>query len=215
METMDQPMTPPASPSPTPPASAPKRPKMLIIAAAVALVAVGILYALMREQSDTTSSRASQTPRPTAVVPAGWQSYQDSSHGFTVYYPDGLAAGAVAPNSVLGTAQNPVGGTYVGPLVVVPLTTDAMKKSADAYFDQFVKSAQQPGSTCQGVTFPVARFVVHCEGEGGPATYAYIMGDEYDLFIDGYSRGYSSAGQQLGDISNADEDILIQTLKVQ
>jgi hypothetical protein len=145
------------------------------------------------------------------VVPSDWKVYTNDKHGFTVQYPSNLKAGSISDNSILGTFQVPVRGYFVGPLVFVVLKDADLKKDAKELFDNVYNTAKNPTSM-EGTEVPVEckiildtdkKKVVGCAGEGGDAKYAYISGANYDVFVDGYTKGYSQ--QDVGKIKDDKE----------
>jgi|GEM_PF-2950913 hypothetical protein len=154
------------------------------------------------------ANQTTQTPATqNAVIPADWKTYTNDKHGFSVKYPSAMKAGSVSSNSVLGTYQVPVKGLHVGPLVLIALEDAGLKKQAQDYFAGYYNEAVNPAPT-QPADGPgpiactldkvsnsnvVSIKSVTCSGEGGGAKYAYITGKSYDVFIDGYSKGYDNA----------------------
>lgn len=133
---------------------------------------------------------------------AGWKTYDNTKYSYEVKYPANLSAGKISTNSVLGDFQNPVPGFDVGPLVFVTLKADLRKAGAD-YFNESYNLALHPlaptpdgpvvGCTIDKITNPNVQVQsVACTGEGGPARYALIKGKDYDVFVDGYSKGFDS-----------------------
>ena len=102
-------------------------------------------------------------------------------------------------------------------MVFIVLRDAELKQEATNYFEataQAVNSAQAgiegPAVSCKmdSVTNPNAQVrSVSCVGEGGPARYAYIKGSGYDVFVDGYSKGYAEA--DVGNFTSEDDYLKI------
>lgn len=193
---------------------------ILIIMVVVAVAALLFGFLVMRQRINTmpTSKTSSDTnpadsqiqdqPPQVSADLAGWKTYTNDKYSFQLQYPPALSAGAVSKNSVLGTFQVPVKGFHVGPLVLVVLKDASLKQQAFEYFDSYYQEALHPQSTmppAEGGLPPSACTIekivnanvtnirsVSCTGEGGAARYAYISGPAYDVFVDGYSKGYDT-----------------------
>ncbi len=159
-------------------------------------------------------------PKKDAVVPTSWPVYTNDKYSFSVSYPPSLQAGAVSKNSVLGTYQVPVRGFHVGPLVFVVLKDSALKQDAQDYFNASYDLAlhpqpSEPGSpsvSCKGESITTQIKSVSCSGEGGDAKYAYIKGTDFDVFVDGYSKGYDK--QDYGSFqTDTDYDAILSSFK--
>ncbi len=199
-----------------------------MLAAAAAAIGFGLYVISQRinsplpqEQSDSnqtpSADEQTDTEQNTSVASTvGWKTYSNDKHAFTVQHPPYLKAGAVSDNSVLGTFQVPVRGFHVGPLVLVALKDKSLAKDAMDYFNGVYNAAlnpqPQPGAEAGAVVCTVDKIAnpnvvsiksVSCEGEGGPAKYAYITGKSYDVFVDGYSKGYDNSGS--GDFTNTSD----------
>jgi hypothetical protein len=83
------------------------------------------------------------------------------------------------------------------------LKGDLRKTGAD-YFNESYNLALHPVKPAQGeptVACTIDKISnssvtvksVSCSGEGGPARYALIVGTDYDVFVDGYSKGFDNA----------------------
>ena len=167
------------------------------------------------QTADQNSDQTTVPPTPEVNLSStvGWKTYTNDKHGFSIQYPSSLKAGSVSDNSVLGTFQVPVRGLHVGPLVIVALEDKTLKKDAQDYFDSYYNEAQNPRPAAPGEPSMACSIdkvtnsqvvgikSVSCNGEGGAARYAYITGKTYDVFIDGYSKGYDS--QDNGSIASA------------
>jgi hypothetical protein len=99
---------------------------------------------------------------------------------------------------VLGTYDEPVGGTLVGAVVIITANTPGMKSTAAQYFNGYKDLAINPAPVgdelaveCQYAEVAPGKEVVSCNGEGGPALYGLVKGPKFDMFLDGYSRGFS------------------------
>lgn len=145
------------------------------------------------------------TPAPVQTsLPAGWLTYVNSKYGFQLQYPPNLKVGTVSGNSVLGTYSAPIKGFHVGPLVLVVLKDASLKKIGSDYFNGFYNPSPAaapadqslPAASCKTDKITNTQVTsiksVSCTGEGGAGTYAYIQGPSYDVFVDGYSKGYDS-----------------------
>ncbi|MEO8066033.1 MAG: hypothetical protein ABI643_04295 [Candidatus Doudnabacteria bacterium] len=159
-------------------------------------------------QTDQTlaDKPADQAQIDMAAAIAGWKVYANDKHGFQLNYPPNLKVGSISKNSVLGTFQAPVKGFHVGPLVLVVLKDPTIKQTAVDNFNGSYNEALHPQASAGGeapvtvcavdkVSNPdvVSIKSVSCTGEGGAARYAYIQGQAYDVFVDGYSKGFDSA----------------------
>lgn len=207
-----------------------KNKKILVIMLACSVVALGFGFFVMRsrtsplpeKQADNTQATTTPTPQPEPVTPVeettvstvGWKTYANDKHGFSVDYPTQLKAGSISDNSVLGTFQVPVRGYHVGPLVLVVLKDADIKKDAKTMFDGVYNSAKNPvpaeGSEvapveCKIVLDTADKKAVTCNGEGGAAKYGYITGPAYDVFVDGYTKGYDT--QENGNLKDDKEFI--------
>lgn len=201
---------------------------MLIVAAAAMLVSFIVIR--QRGQNPPPGAPQTSTDNSTNVVPAqtqalpttpdqtsslvGWLTYVNSKYGFQLQYPPNLKVGTVSGNSVLGTFQAPIKGFHIGPLVLVVLKDTSLKKIGSDYFKGFYNPNPSPAPADQG-SLPAATCTtnkitntlvaslksVSCTGEGGAGSYAYIQGPSYDVFVDGYSKGYDS--QDFGSLTKA------------
>lgn len=133
-----------------------------------------------------------------------WKTYKNNQYGFEFKYPLKLNnVGEEAPNSVLGSADNPVKGIYVGSLVFVVLDSNNLRNEGRDYFDRYYnynnlnnatneEESEEGGMTCSSEivkNYLFTRFV-KCHGGGGGGAYALIKGDEFDIFVDWYSGGF-------------------------
>lgn len=189
-------------------------PVTIMVAAAIGLFAIGFLVLRQRAQqtyetaaskpSDQTQQQSSdQTqPAPANDAAANWSTYSNSKYAYQVKYPPTMKAGAVSDNSALGTAQSPVKGYHVGPLVFVTLK-GALRQQGASYFQESYNLALHPVTPAPGespVTCTIDKInnpnvtvqSVSCNGEGGPERYALIKGSDYDIFVDGYTGGYDN-----------------------
>ncbi len=171
--------------------------------------------------TNTTPAPAPQpeaTPDVSLVSTTSWKVYENDKHVFSIKYPSNLKAGSISDNSVIGTFDAPVRGFHVGPLVLVVLKDAEVKKEANDYFNGVYNAALNPPPADQEVaveckidtvTNPNAVSIksVSCTGEGGAAKYAYIQGPNYDVFVDGYSKGYDS--QSNGELASAAEYLTV------
>jgi hypothetical protein len=161
------------------------------------------------QEMESENSEEQENPEPEQIVissTSGWKTYDNEKHQFTLKYPANLTAGSISDNSVLGTFDAPVRGFHVGPLVLVVLKDATLKKDAQDLFNNLYETASNP-KVVDGEAVPpiechtqnvtntnvVSIRSVSCDGEGGPARYAYIGGKSYDVFVDGYSKGYDNA----------------------
>ncbi len=212
---------------------------VLIIMLACAAVAVGFGFLVMsqrtsrlpsEDQTQNNNQQQQEEQKPVeeetqTVSTTGWKVYVNDKHGFNIQYPTTLKAGSISDNSVLGTFQVPIRGYHVGPLVFVILKDAEIKKDAQELFNNVYNAAVNPPSG-EGAEVPpveckidkvtntnvVSLKAVSCNGEGGPAKYAYIQGAAYDIFVDGYSKGYDQ--QNNGEIPNiADYVTILSTFK--
>ncbi len=147
---------------------------------------------------DTVTEEEAPTPPP--AEEDGLNTYTNTEYGFSFSYPDGVAVGKESPNSSLGEAEIEVPGIYVGHYVFVVADTAKLKADAKAYINPLVQISEEPieespegpSVSCKITeidnTNPIT--VVSCIGEGGPATYGLIDGPDFDVFVDGYSRGW-------------------------
>ena len=146
---------------------------------------------------------------PVDAVAQQWPTYRNEEYGFEIQYPSSARAGYPAANSVLGTADSPVGGIHVGSLVLVVTQDQALRKRAQEYYDGYrqraeepaeaVEEGEMPGIGCDTGTIQTPQRLieyVECGGEGGYAFYALIKGGDRDIFVDGYSDGYGSGSRE-------------------
>ncbi|HEX9503573.1 MAG TPA: hypothetical protein VF974_04610 [Patescibacteria group bacterium] len=209
--------------------------KILIIMLACAGVAMGFGFFVIRSRSgplptpQTNVTDQKTTPAPVVkdvpkqdapVVTTDWKVYTNDKHGFSISYPPYLKAGSVSDNSVLGTYQVPVRGLHVGSLLLIALKDPSVKKSAVELFQGVYDAAKNPKPAIGAEVAPVECKIeldtakiraVSCNGEGGAARYAYITGTAYDVFVDGYSKGYDK--QDNGNLKDADFKTILSTFK--
>jgi|SRR3989344_583781 len=137
----------------------------------------------------------------------GWETYENSRYNFNLEHPPGLTVGITAPNSVLGTYDEPVAGIFVGNYVFISQANySGSFKEYFGYFydeafttqkqmDEYFENAEGPAAAClkddyQNPTVTIK--AVTCAGEGGGAFYALLEGNHDLVFIDGYSGGYAA-----------------------
>lgn len=151
---------------------------------------------------DLESVIASATFTQTDVSADGNKIYTDKNRSYSFTYSSNVAVGAKANNSVLGTADINVPGIYVGNYVFVVADTQTLRNEAEEYFGKLADTAKNPPPVEPGfpsieckletVENSVNIQLVSCTGEGGPAVYGLVKGTSYDIFVDGYSRGWDS-----------------------
>ncbi len=156
------------------------------------------------------------------AVSATNKTYANAQYGFSFEYPLSVEVGSVAKNSTLGTADIAVPGIYVGNYVFVTANTDKLRKDSNEIVDQMVAVAKNPPPQEEGfptisckaetVKNAVSIQLVSCTGEGGPAVYGVIKGTMYDIFIDGYSKGWDNS-KQLKNLSYEDLKKILETFK--
>lgn len=156
-----------------------------------------------------------------------WKTYKNNQYGFEITYPNKLNnVGEKAPNSVLGDADNPVGGIYVGPLVFVVLDSNNLRNEARDYFDRYYnynnlnnatkeEESEEGGMTCSSEIIKNYLFTryVKCHGGGGGGAYALIKGDEFDIFVDWYSGGFKNGFGDIIGLSKEEAKEIISTFK--
>jgi hypothetical protein len=133
---------------------------------------------------------------------ASVKTYTNTQYGFSFDYPKAVEVGKMSSNSSLGTADVKVPGVFVGSYVFVVANTNQLRADAEDYYNSLAEAADNPPSPEQLAEGPaifcekstvknaVSIQLVSCQGEGGPATYGLIKGPNYDIFVDGYSRGW-------------------------
>ncbi|MDP3795121.1 MAG: hypothetical protein Q8R13_04325 [bacterium] len=169
-------------------------------------------------QQDTTIEvhtlgRLSSSPSPTpATDTSNWKTYRNEEYGFALRHPPYLGAGAPSENSVLGTAEEPVPGIYVGTVVFVIAEDDLLKKATIDYFATLKNFADHPEQyqeqvSCVRQAIPkptVSVELLRCNR----AFYGLIKGGSYDIFVDGYSRGFNTVqAEMMGEFKNFDKEI--------
>ena len=191
---------------------------IIMISAAVVFLAIGFLVVRQRTKSEPAPNPANQetsqtpqeptnnqelTPPAGSVEIAGWKTYANTKYNYQVQYPPNLKVGSISGNSVLGTYDAPVRGYDVGPLVLITLT-GSLRTEATAYFNEYYNLAQHPVTPSPGEPAVFCAIdqmgsansnvlSVSCIGEGGAARYALIRGTDYDIFVDGYSKGFDNS----------------------
>jgi hypothetical protein len=210
--------------------------KILVFMLVAAAIALGFGFYVMNqrvqapqvsEQNQENNSNDNVTPPPVPpaqpeeiplVSTTNWKVYENDKHVFSLKYPSNLKAGSISDNSVLGTVDAPVRGFHVGPLVLVVLKDPTLKKEAQDYFNGVYSAATSTPAQGQDVAVECKADVItnsgvvsiksaSCTGEGGPAKYAYIQGPAYDVFVDGYSKGYDN--QANGEFASASEYVTV------
>ncbi len=202
---------------------------ILLIMFALTAVFITVGYFVLKSKSLGEPPQNNQTqtpaeePKEEAKEPvvddsmAGWKTYTNTKYNYVLQYPPNLKAGSISGNSSLGTFDAPVRGFDVGPLVLVTLTGDLRKEGAD-YFMASYAIAQNPLPPIEGgpnVECKIDKIInpnatiksVTCTGEGGPARYALITGTNYDIFVDGYSKGFDESDN--GEFQSNDDYIKI------
>ncbi len=167
---------------------------MVIIAALAALVAIWLWtkandsWVYTNDPTRYPKLRQSFSKVITAVGTVGWKSYRDDGYGFMLRYPAKYqkTVGSIV-GSVLGTTKAPVFGTSVGPLVFVKVEQTALKNKARAKFNFYWES-----NDCikKSVNTGLDIKLVFCEIEGEAINYGLVRGEEFDIFVDGYTAGY-------------------------
>jgi hypothetical protein len=159
----------------------------------------------MQKPSPNKKEETVNKPDPKAI-PKDWKTYTNSKLGFSLQYPPYLTVGKTAPNSVLGTYDEPVTGIYLGGVVLVPLASASLKQKGIEYFKGSYDTADQPAKTpsgempavmCKKLEVPSTKAsiqAVSCSGEGGVGFYALITEGTNTMFVDGYSKGFDDNG---------------------
>ena len=150
--------------------------------------------ALPRHQSNDT-----QLGEVTQSATADWQTYKNAEYGFEFKYPPGAAVGGKKQSLNLGTAQSPVYGVEIMGATLVELSNSENRKAAQGIFNQMLSYLALPKEVYETGEIPppvcnqqeinnsnLSVQAIYCEGEGGPAYYAYVHGAENDFFLDGY-----------------------------
>jgi hypothetical protein len=119
----------------------------------------------------------------TTIETVGWKTYRDEGYGFQVRHPSKYQEGVgKIVSSVFG-----VSATSVGPLTFVKAESLALRTTVNAAFESYwnnkncVKKAVNTGLDIK---------LAFCTISGKPANYALVKGDDFDIFVDGYTFGY-------------------------
>ncbi len=182
----------------------------------ITLAVLAQIQAYGREQVYLATEAALPVHRVSTSVPSpsngeglgevdikGWKTYTNSEYGFEFKYPAGAAVGGNKQSLNLGTAQSPVYGVEIMGAALVELSKGENKKTAQGIFNQMLSYLALPKEAYETgeMSPPVCKLqeinnpslsvqAIYCEGEGGPAYYAYISGGKNDFFLDGYpARG--------------------------
>ncbi len=163
-----------------------------------------------------------ETTTFTKPTPVAAETKTYSNGQFSFNYPPKIIVGGIATNSVLGTANILVPGVYVGQYVFITLNSNKLRKEGSDYFNQMAEVAKNPPLQEEGfptvackletVTNSLKIELVSCTGEGGPAVYGMIDGPNFDIFIDGYSRGWDGT-KTFTTISYQDLVKILETFK--
>ncbi len=218
--------------------------KILLSILLAGAILVVVIFAIYKYLNLTPLNNQDVSPSPSPVTgardpggditqPPDMRIYEDKINGYQFAYSAKMKVGVVAPNSSLGTYDQPVAGIYVGQYVFVPARTVALRKTAGDFINSFYKDAfnseaeahafmnkeiERPGgAACYKVVIPNENKLqikaVECYGDGGPAFYALVLGNTLDLFVDGYSRGFSELAEQQGKIEFGDLQSILSTVR--
>lgn len=166
----------------------------------------------------STLSNANKVSTPQSNT-QDWQTYRNDEYRFDLQIPSSVKAGLSAPNSVLSTSETKVGGFYVGNMVFVVGDSSERRRAIEERVSSFRQAAkgaflndEGPGWACDMLQLRNKQTVIDifdCGGEGGPAFYALIYGQRYDIFVDGYSSGFNRDLAEQAGHWGSNEDILI------
>lgn len=150
-----------------------------------------------------------------------WDTYTNNDFGFEFKYPKYVKVGEKAPNSNLGSTDEPMPGFFVGHFVFVVATNKSKVLVADYAknlpINNDCSKFDGPCRSCKPrpiENLPNA-WIVECGGEGGLAYYGFIPHNDYEIFVDSYLDGWTDSNKLFknGALQEEDMDFILSSIK--